>query len=83
MDAIIEKFAVASFALIKIDIEGGEQDLFDGPTGWLARTEAVIMEFHPTVDHLRTIAVVRAHGLKYIPAHSLIPENMDCFTRVT
>ena len=83
VDAIIEKFAVASFALIKIDIEGGEQDLFDGTTGWLARTEAIIMEFHPTVDHLRIIAVVRAHGFKYIPAHSLIPENMDCFTRVT
>ena len=32
---IIERFAMTRFALIKIDIEGGEQELFDGPTGWL------------------------------------------------
>ncbi len=36
VDTIIKKLAVRSFALIKIDIEGGEQDLFDGPIGWLA-----------------------------------------------
>lgn len=83
VDTIIKKFAVKSFALIKIDIEGGEQDLFDGPTGWLARTDAIIIEFHPTVDHFRIIGMVSSHGFKHIPAHSLIPENMDCFTRVT
>jgi FkbM family methyltransferase len=83
VDTIIKKFAVTSFALIKIDIEGGEQDLFDGPTGWLARTDAIIIEFHSTVDHFRITEVVSSHGFKYIPAHSLFPENMDCFTRVT
>src|ERR1700722_13382317 len=77
---IIQKFAVTRFALIKIDIEGGEQELFDGPTEWLERTEAIIIEFHPTiVDYPRLTTLVSSNGFKYIPAHSFSPENMDCF----
>jgi|SRR5580704_15794758 FkbM family methyltransferase len=82
VETIIKKFSVESFTLIKIDIEGGEQDLFDGPTEWLARTEAIIIEFHPTVDHFRIIRVVSSHGLKHIPSHSPFFDNMDCFTKV-
>jgi FkbM family methyltransferase len=81
--AIIQKFAVARFALIKIDIEGGEQELFDGPTEWLARTDAIIIEFHPTiVDYGRLTRLVSSNGFSYIPAHSFSAENMDCFTRI-
>jgi FkbM family methyltransferase len=83
VDTIIKKLAVRSFALIKIDIEGGEQDLFDGPIGWLACAHAIIIEFHPTVDRSRITGMVSSHGFKYIPAHSRFPENLDCFTRVT
>jgi hypothetical protein len=83
VDTIIKKFKVTSFGLIKIDIEGGEQDLFGGPTDWLTCTEAIIIEFHSTVDHLRIAELISSHGFKYIPAHSLVPENMDCFARVT
>jgi FkbM family methyltransferase len=79
---IIKKFAVARFALIKIDVEGGEQDLFNGPTEWLPCTEAIIIEFHPGVDHLRITDLIRSHGFKHIPAHSLFPDNLDSFTRV-
>lgn len=83
MDAIIQKFAVTKFALIKIDIEGGEQELFDGPTEWLARTDAIIIEFHPTiVDYPRLTRSVSSKGFRYIPAHSFSADNMDCFTRV-
>jgi len=83
VDTIIKKCRVTRFALVKIDIEGGEQDLFDGPTEWLARTEAITIEFHSNVDHLRVIGVVTSHGFKHIPSHSLVPDNMDCFTRVS
>jgi FkbM family methyltransferase len=83
VDTIIDKCMVTKFALMKVDIEGGEQDLFDGPTEWLARTEAIIIEFHPNVDHLRVIGAVTAHGFKHIPSHSLVPDNMDCFARVS
>jgi FkbM family methyltransferase len=80
---IIQRFAVTRFALIKIDIEGGEQELFDGPTEWLARTDAIIIEFHPTiVDYPRLTRLVSSHGFRYIPAHSVFPGNMDCFTPV-
>src|SRR5580658_2154461 len=80
---IIQKFAVTKFALIKIDIEGGEQELFDGPAEWLARTDAIIIEFHPTVvDYPRLTTLVSSNGFRYIPAHSVFSENMDCFTKV-
>jgi FkbM family methyltransferase len=82
VDTIIQKFAVTRFALIKIDIEGGEQELFDGPPEWLARTDAIIIEFHPTiVDYPRLTRLVSSKGFRYIPAHSFSPDNMDCFTR--
>jgi FkbM family methyltransferase len=81
--SIIQRFAVPKFALVKIDIEGGEQGLFDGPTEWLAFTDAIIIEFHPTLaDYSRLVGLVSSNGFKYIPAHSLVPENMDCFARV-
>jgi FkbM family methyltransferase len=83
MDTVIRRFEVAKFALVKIDIEGGEQELFDGPTEWLARTDAIIIEFHPTiVDYPRLTTAVSSNGFNYIPAHSFSAENMDCFTRV-
>jgi len=81
VDAIIKKFAVTRFALIKIDIEGGERDLFDGPTDWLERTDSIVIEFHGTVDCSRIPALVASEGFQYIPAHSLPGDNMPCFIR--
>jgi len=84
VDTIIKKFAVTRFALVKIDIEGGEQELFDGPTAWLATVDAIIIEFHPAnVDYPRLTRLLSSHGFSYIPAHSSFPGNMDCFTRTT
>jgi len=83
VSAIFQKFAVTRFALIKIDIEGGEQELFDGPAEWLARADAIIIEFHPAiVDYPRLTSLVSSYGFRYIPAHSVSAENMDCFTKV-
>lgn len=83
VDMIFKKFAVTRFGLIKIDIEGGEEKLLDGPTEWLGRTDAIIIEFHPMrVDYPRLIRKVSSHGFRYIPANSVFPDNMDCFTRV-
>jgi FkbM family methyltransferase len=80
---LIEKFSVPRFALIKIDIEGAEQSLFDGPTEWLDHTDAIVMELHPDiVDCDLLIKRVGSHGFNYIPAHSCVPDNMPCFTRV-
>jgi hypothetical protein len=74
---------VTRFSLIKIDIEGGEEELLGGPTEWLGCTDAIIIEFHPTsVDYPRLIRKVSSQGFKYIPANSVFPDNMDCFTRL-
>jgi FkbM family methyltransferase len=80
--SIIRKYAIAKFALIKVDIEGGEQELFDGPIGWLALTDAIIIEFHPAlVDYQRLARLVCSHGFTYIPADSVFTGNMDCFKK--
>jgi len=81
MDTIIRRFPGTRFPLIKIDVEGGEQDLFDGPAGWLAHTDAIIIEFHSMVDCSRVPGLVSSKGFKYIPAHSMFPDNLACFTR--
>jgi FkbM family methyltransferase len=82
VDTILEKSACPKLALVKIDIEGSEQQLFDGPTGWLDCTDAIIIEFHPTlVDHGRIIRAVAEHGFTYISSNSVFPNNMDCFKR--
>ena len=80
---IIRKLGLTRFGLVKIDIEGGEQGLFDGPAEWLANTEAIIIEFHPKiVDYPRLTQLVSSRGFRYIPANSVFPGNMDCFTKL-
>jgi FkbM family methyltransferase len=83
VNSIVNNFGVDRFGLIKIDIEGAEKDLFGGPTEWLERTDAIIIEFHPAcVDDSSLTRLVTSRGFKYIPAKSVFPENMDCFTRI-
>jgi FkbM family methyltransferase len=81
VNSIIKRFAVNRFALVKIDIEGAEQELFDGPTEWLTKTDAMIMELHPHVDCSRLTQVASSQGFRYIPAHSFLPDNLPCFTK--
>jgi FkbM family methyltransferase len=82
VDSILEKFLVPQLDLIKIDIEGGEQELFVGPTGWLDHTKAIIIEFHPTlVDYSRLTRLLEDRGFDYIRANTAFSNNMDCFWR--
>jgi len=80
VDAILQKTACQRFGLVKIDIEGGEEQLFDGPTGWLAATNALIAEFHPALaDCSRIVETISKHGFEYIRSNSVFRDNMDCF----
>ncbi|HKV63388.1 MAG TPA: FkbM family methyltransferase [Candidatus Acidoferrum sp.] len=82
VDTILEKSACPKLALVKIDIEGGEQELFDGSLGWLDRTDAIIIEFHPApVDPPKIIKTVEARGFTFIRSNSAFPGNMDYFKR--
>jgi FkbM family methyltransferase len=70
-------------SLLKIDIEGGEQELFTGDLGWLAAVDAIIIEFHPEiVEYERLIGNVERAGFRLIRHDSAWPGNMDCFVRV-
>lgn len=78
--AILKRSACSRLGLVKIDIEGGEQQLFDGPTDWLASADAIICEFHPTlVDCSKIIETISSRGFDYICSNSVFPNNMDCF----
>jgi FkbM family methyltransferase len=77
---ILENFACSRLGLVKIDIEGGEQQLFDGPTDWLHSTDAIIAEFHPAlVDCSRIVGTIMSCGFTYIRSNSVFPNNMDSF----
>jgi len=66
--------------LVKMDIEGGEQQLLSGDLAWLSRTKSMIVEFHPClVDYPGLIKVIEAQGLSYIPANTVFHHNMDAF----
>jgi len=80
VDMILEKFGCSRLGLVKIDIEGGEQQLFDGPLDWLNRTNAIIIELHPfAVDCSKIIKAIEGHDFTYIRSSSVFPNNMDGF----
>jgi FkbM family methyltransferase len=79
VDSILKQFGLDDVGLTKVDIEGGEQALFLGPSAWLHHTKALIVEFHPPhVDCALLIQKVASQGFEYIPASV---RNMDCFIR--
>lgn len=69
--------------LLKLDIEGGEQDLLMADdVEWLTRVDAIIAEFHPeVVDIPRLITQLQRHGFEYFPAGTLWTGSMDIFRR--
>jgi FkbM family methyltransferase len=69
--------------LLKLDIEGGEQELLTGgDLAWLDRVDAIIAEFHPlVVDSPGLIRSLVARGFDHVPAGSAWPGSMDAFVR--
>ena len=68
--------------LLKIDIEGGEGDLFAGDTGWLDRVDAIMMELHSTVVATAPIVSrIESHGFRHIPVNSFRWGTTDAFVR--
>jgi FkbM family methyltransferase len=79
--AILARSGCSRFGLVKIDIEGGEQALFEGPTDWLDSAGAIIAEFHPAlVDCSKIVEAITSRGFSYIPSNSVFPDNMESFT---
>lgn len=82
MDAVLERVPVGANVLVKLDIEGGEEELLRGDTDWLSRVNGMIVEFHPDkVDYPGLVGVLQAAGFDYLPAGSRWPGSMDAFQR--
>jgi hypothetical protein len=66
IDTICTRRGIERIALVKIDIEGGEKDLFSEPE-WLARVDNIAMELHARfVGDLSVIPyALRKYGFEY------------------
>jgi len=68
--------------MLKIDIEGGEGDLFAGDTNWLEGVDAIMMELHSAVTAVAPIVSrIESHGLRHIPGNSIRLGATDAFVR--
>lgn len=66
--------------VLKLDIEGGEQDLLSANIEWLQRVKSIIAEFHPDrVDYPTLIKTIENANFTYLPPSSVFPDNMDAF----
>jgi len=54
IDKIREQQKIARFGMVKVDIEGGERDIFSDPT-WLSHVDNVAMELHHFAGNLDLI----------------------------
>ncbi len=66
ISTILRQRNIERFNLVKIDIEGGEKDLFSEPE-WLAHVDTITMELHPSfVGDLSLIPdALRKYGFKF------------------
>ncbi len=82
VESLMERFQLTRLDLVKVDIEGGEQELFLGPGDWLERVQSMIVEFHPDdVDYPRLTGFLEQRGFRYYPAGTAFPQSMDAFWR--
>lgn len=83
MNTLMERYCNGKrIDLLKLDIEGGEQELLSSNLEWLERVDAIIAEFHPgCVDYPGLVKKLQERGFRYIPANSVFPDNMDSFIR--
>jgi FkbM family methyltransferase len=82
MASVLGRLPERAVDLVKMDIEGGEQELLDGELDWLGKVKAIIAEFHPlAVDYPGLTARLEQHGFRYFPANSAHENSMDAFLR--
>lgn len=68
--------------VMKLDIEGGEEQLLTGDLTWLQKIRFIIAELHPNAcDVERVIRTLREHGFVFAPGASSNSLKMDTFYR--
>ena len=85
MASILGQAGVAGqIDLMKLDIEGGEEQLVDGDLGWLNNVRRIVAELHPAiVDTEKVIAAIEKSGLTFVPGSGDLAASsvMDMFIR--
>ena len=56
--------------LLKMDIEGAEEEIFAGDFSWLDKVDIVLVELHTALAVARFDAAAAAHGFRRIAAPS-------------
>lgn len=80
METLCARHAIQRIDVLKIDIEGGEQQLLSGPIGWLSHVKSIIAEFHPDIiDYAGCVERIESAGLRWIRPHSVYRYTTDCF----
>lgn len=70
--------------LLKVDIEGGEAELFSGDLDWLTGVQNIIAEFHPAIiDVAPIIQNLCSQGFLHLPPGAAFEESMEAFVRVS
>jgi FkbM family methyltransferase len=70
--------------LLKLDIEGGEEQLVNGDLSWLTGVRRIVAELHPAIVNTdKVIAAISAAGLEFQPGSGDLSADsvMDMFVR--
>lgn len=62
INTLIRENNITNIDLLKVDIEGGETDLFSGDTSWLHIVTEIIMEIHSAVAKEKSFSVLLHNG---------------------
>ena len=75
MPSLLQSQGLAWVDFLKIDIEDYEQQVFAGPTNWLAQVGVLLIEIHSTASQVAVRQAVRAHGFSWIQAAGKQPDT--------
>lgn len=62
MPQILDRLGWETVDLLKVDIEGAEENLFSGSPQWLSRIEAIVLAIHPNTTPERIQAFLAPYG---------------------
>lgn len=69
--------------LLKVDIEGGEAELFSKNLAWLDGVQNIIVEFHPDIIDVGPITrAICSRGFRHILPGTVFHHNMEAFVRL-
>ncbi len=79
---LLGRFPECRVDLVKMDIEGGEEELLSRDTGWLAQVKALIVEWHDDrADSRPLIRNVESAGFQHQLINTKCQDNLSLFLR--